>query len=873
MRIVTVVCRSEIARARVLAQAVTAHTGDRLIALVLDAIAEDHVDAEPFALIRPEEAGIDDLGMLASFLTKNELREAVKPQLLAHALASNPGETIVLLDAESLVCGRLDDLDHLAREHDVLVRRRTSRPLPRDGKRPHESDLRVWGLHDSGFLVLGAGGDHGPLLEWWTVQGRAGEEGSAGPPAIDRIATFGAGAYELDDDGVGASFWDLHERDLVAHDESVLIDGSPLRLMRFPRFVLDYPLALSDAQNRVRASEIPVLTELCERYAGLLRAAGEEEASQVPYAFERLADGTLLDHRLRTICRRAVEEGGLRRSPFTRWGMEEFCAWLRQPVATGTRFGINRLCLMVYDLHPELRESYPNLDHDHHAFGLIEWLDEHGVREGTLPAAVVPSPSMKSLEAERRRQALAINFGVNVAGYFTGELGIGEAARLLVDALDAAGVPLLPVAPPTMPPSRGRHPYTVVPVAAAAFPVNIVAINADGLRRFHDDVGMAYFENRHNIGVWWWEVDAFPVEWHDSFELLDEVWVGTEHVARALTPVSPVPVHVVRFPIVAPAVEPLPRAALGLEDEWVFLSMFDHGSVLERKNPLGTIAAFTAAFAPDSGVVLLLKSVNAENDPDGRRWVRAAAAPHPHVRLIEGYLSPAETRALIATADCFVSLHRAEGLGLSPAEAMSIGKPVIATGYSGNLDYMTADNAYLVDYTLREVGPGCWPYPENAHWADVDLESAVRAMREVVEDPTVACERGARAAADIARTHSAIAAGQTMRSRLESIFAKREIEAFLPIPEYEVAIAQGRGGRLMRRLFPSLLGRVESELAGLKAADEQLRFDLHAATRGAMLSTQAATLAALRRLEQGVGTPASEPDRSERAARLDRPAR
>ena len=873
MRVVTVVCRSEIARARVLAASVLSHTGERLRALVLDGAAEDRGHAEPFDLLLAHDAGIDDLGLLASFLTKDELREAVKPMLLAHALASNRGETIVLLDADSLLCGRLDDLDHQAREHDVLVRRRTSRPLPRDGKRPHESDLRAWGLHDSGFLVLGPGGDHAPLLEWWAARTRTGEDSSAGPPPIDRIATFGAGAFELVDQGVGASFWDLHARELVARDGDILIDGSPLRLMRFPRFDLHHPAALSDAQDRLRATEIPVLGELCERYARLLREAGEEEAAGVAYAFERLADGTILDHRLRTICRRSVEEGGLRRSPFTRWGIEEFSAWLRHPAGTGARFGINRLCMMVCDLHPELREAYPNLDHDHHAYGLIEWLHEHGVREGTLPAGVIPAPSMSDLEVERRRQALAINFGVNVAGYFTSELGIGEAARQLVDALDAVAVPLLPVSPPTLPPARRRHPYTVVPVAAAAFPVNIVAINADGLARFHDEVGMAYFENRHNIGLWWWEVDAFPAEWSASFELLDEVWVGTEHVARALTPVSPIPVHVVRFPIIAPAVEPLSRATLGLDDEWVFLSMFDHGSVLERKNPLGTIAAFTRAFSPDSGAVLLLKSVNAENDPDGRRRVRAAAAPHPHVRLLEGYLSPAETHALIATADCFVSLHRAEGLGLSPAEAMALGKPVIATGYSGNLDYMTATNAYLVDYALREVGPGCWPYPEDAHWADVDPGDAARALREVFDDQAAAGERGARAAADIARTHSVLAAGETMRRRLESIFARREIEAFLPLPEFEVTLANGRGGRLLRRLFPSLLGKMEAELAGLKASDEQLRFDLHAASRGSMLSTHAATLAALRRFEAHAGPAPGEPDRSERAARLDRQSR
>jgi glycosyltransferase involved in cell wall biosynthesis len=573
---------------------------------------------------------------------------------------------------------------------------------------------------------------------------------------------------------------------------------------------------------------------------------------------------------LRTICGRAIAEGALHRSPFTRWGTEELYAWLSAPAATGAAFGINRLCQIVCDLHPELRDAYPNLDHDHHAFGLIEWIHEHGVREGTLPAAVVPPPSMKDLEVARRRNALAVNFGVNVAGYFTAELGVGEAARLLVVALDAVDVPLLPVVPPTPLPSRVHHPYAVVPATAAAYPVNLIAVNAGGLRHFHDDVGMAYFENRHNIGVWWWELDTFPDEWRSAFALLDEIWVGTEHVARALTPVSPVPVRTVRFPIVAPSVAALPRDVLGLEDEFLFLGIFDHLSVVERKNPLGTIAAFAAAFPPDSGALMLLKSVNAEHDPEGGERLRAVAARHPHVRLLEGYLSPADMHALIAAADCFVSLHRAEGLGLAPAEAMARGKPVIATAYSGNLDYMTPSNSYLVDYSLREVGPGSWPYPATAYWAEVDLDAAARAMREVFEDQAAARERGARAAADVAETHSPLAAGRTMRPPLESIFAGREIEAFLPIPEFRVRLLGGRRRRLLGRLFPGLHERVEDELTALWAADEQRRFDLHAAAQGTLLSTQAATLAALRRVEARVPDEVGHPDRREGIGSIDR---
>jgi glycosyltransferase involved in cell wall biosynthesis len=852
MLFATIVCRREVARARVLATSAAESGAIPLVALVLDAAAEDDGASEPFELLRPEAAGIDELPMLAAMLALEELREACKPLLLAHLLARAPGETVFYLDADSLICGPLDDIDALAAEYGVLVKARTTRALPHDGRRPNEADLRGWGLHDDGVIVLGGDHAHGELLEWWTARGRAGSGHDSGSLPLERIAALGRGAHEVADVGVATSFWDLHGRTIAAREGRVEIDGTPLRVMRFPRFDPLDPHAISDAQDRIRAADQPALVALCDGYAQRLFAAGEHEASAVPYGWEHLPDGTRFDHRLRLIYREGVQEAGLRRSVFTRWGMEEFYAWLSEPGGAGSAFGINRLCLMVRDAQPQLREAYPDLDLEDDAYGLIEWLHKHGVREGTLPATVVPPTSEKELEAERRRRASMTPFGVNVAAYFTAEIGIGEAARLVVAALDAAAVPLLPLSPPTLPSSRKDHQYVSLPISAPGFPLNLICINADGLLGFREDVGSGFFDGRYNIGLWWWEVDRLPTEWQAAFELLDEVWVGSEHVASALAPISPIPVYTVRIPILARDTKPLARAALGLADEWLFLSMFDHGSVVERKNPLGTIEAFTEAFSPSSGAVLILKSVNGEHDRFGRDRVRAAAAPHPHVRLLEGYVSPAETHALIATADCFVSLHRAEGLGLVPAEAMALGKPVIATGYSGNLDYMTRDNAYLVDYTLRSVGPGCWPYPEDAQWAEVDLGHAARLMREVFEDQPAARERGALAAAQLAETHSPLAAGQTMRRRLESIDARREGEPFLPIKEFEVVLTLGSRGRLLRRVAPGVFARIEREFERLWTADDQRKFDLNAATRGAMLSTQAATLAVLRRLEASV---------------------
>ncbi len=142
--------------------------------------------------------------------------------------------------------------------------------------------------------------------------------------------------------------------------------------------------------------------------------------------------------------------------------------------------------------------------------------------------------------------------------------------------------------------------------------------------------------------------------------------------------------------------------------------MFDFHSVIERKNPIGVIEAFRKAFAPESGASLVIKCINRETQPDEYDRLRFAARGHPDVHIIDRYVSAQEKDAMLAASDCYVSLHRSEGFGLTPAEAMYLGKPVIATGYSGNLDYMTPENSYLVDYELRRIGEGNFPYPRTA---------------------------------------------------------------------------------------------------------------------------------------------------------------
>ena len=152
---------------------------------------------------------------------------------------------------------------------------------------------------------------------------------------------------------------------------------------------------------------------------------------------------------------------------------------------------------------------------------------------------------------------------------------------------------------------------------------------------------------------------------------------------------------------------------LAQDDRFTFLFMFDFFSTLQRKNPLGLIDAFTRAFAPDEGPRLLLKTINARFRPEAADELRRRIGERPDIELVDRYLDPRQNAALIARADCYVSLHRSEGFGLTLAESMALGTPVIATGYSGNIDFTTPSNSYLVDWladacrsrTARSIPP------------------------------------------------------------------------------------------------------------------------------------------------------------------------
>lgn len=654
----------------------------------------------------------------------------------------------------------------------------------------------------------------------------------------------------LQDPGCNVSYWNLHARTLEKDGDTTTVNGQRLRFFNFSGFQPERPYWLSKHATRAKGSKNAVLLELCRSYAALLEEHGYKEAIREPSRRSQLVNGIPYDEKLRRLYKEAVAEGEDFGNIFNPEGAEAFLRWLNAPSQWGGRHGVTRFMHDgIYTERPDVQREFWDLNGPDGA-AFVSWFATQGRREHDLPEQLVPANPDNLQDAgspqrtPKRRSAAKAN-GVNVVGYLTGEMGLGEVARQYISALQSVEIPF---ATKTFvnPWSINKRDFGELG-SSEEYSTNLICLQPLDLREFHKQAGGKFFSGRRSIGVWGWESNVFPEEYLTSLKFVDEVWVWTNYVAETLSQVSSKPIAVVPPPVVIR--DPGDATVdLGIPAGFTFLFLFDFHSVVERKNPLGLIEAFKRAFAPGEGPQLVIKSINGDFLPEDLEELEVAALDRPDIHVVDRYLSLPEKTALVANCDCYVSLHRSEGFGLTPAEAMGLGKPVIATNYSGNTDFMTDENSYLVPYTLTEVGPGWPPYPPESLWAEPDLNHAASLMRRVWENPDEAKARGERARQDIERTLSPEAVGKIMRARFEGLAEAPATTAPSPAsraevhstntgdaddqlqvaknklkqgPDVEVPSRLGRVRRLARRLvlrsmrpFTSYQGQLDTAIIG-----------------------------------------------------------
>ncbi len=595
-----------------------------------------------------------------------------------------------------------------------------------------DEQLGAWGGFAPGLLV--APGQRG-WGGWWKQRAMELASSSAPLPAADPFWELPLDAHTIVDPALCLSADTAAEIDLAA-DGSLASDGRAPALVDFRGLDPRRPWWFAPPGHRPRAmlGDSPGLARLCAEHVERLRAAGwapTEESTDVDR--EQLLPGLDASPELRRWYRERIAgraRGRLPPNPLVSGEVGAFVDSLRAPGdREGT--GVNVHVDQLLERRDDLIAAFPHARwRDRREWR--RWLWSHGLAEGET--SLLTLPELPAAPRVHRVTDVRRPFGVNLVGYLGAELGLGVAARRLRSAFDAADVPHCEVSY-----DRTSSNLRTASTGGTERPYHftVLVITPDQLPLFVEDVGEGFLAGHHNIGLWYWESDVVAPQQEAAFGLVQEIWVATNYLTRAFAGPGRPPVRVVPSPLVFddPELRPGDRERLGLDDRFTYLFSFDFLSVAERKNPAGLAEAYRRAFpTEDGGTRLLLKSINGHIFPEQRERLMWEIADRHDIDLRDELLSGQDRLGLVDAADCYVSLHRSEGLGLTMAEAMAVGTPVIATDYSGNQDFMSPGSALLVPAREVEVGPGQY-YPEHGHWAEPDLDEAAAMMRRVRDEP------------------------------------------------------------------------------------------------------------------------------------------
>ena len=345
--------------------------------------------------------------------------------------------------------------------------------------------------------------------------------------------------------------------------------------------------------------------------------------------------------------------------------------------------------------------------------------------------------------------------GICLLGHLCSVIGLGQAARNLSYAADTQRIAFVMRDAPTSAKDRDAEFRTKCGLARDRR-ASIQVFDAINLAQRFEEV----MPGRLDVLYPFWELPKLPESSRSLVERYDEIWAPSSFVADIFSEGCDRPVSILPQPVRIPPIERHER-----DGALTFLAYMDFESYAARKNPEGVVNAFLDAF-PDRRDVRLRIKVRGHNDRGRRQWLEQVASRDERIEIIDGTLGRREMDRLVMDCDAYISLHRSEGFGFGPAEALAAGKPVVATNFSATTDFINADTGYPVAFRLVPVRPGEYVDWEGQVWAEPDIGDAARALREIADDYEAAKMKGARGRQLMIDRFSPEAVGRQMRGML-----------------------------------------------------------------------------------------------------------
>ncbi|MEQ9315284.1 MAG: glycosyltransferase family 4 protein [Henriciella sp.] len=634
---------------------------------------------------------------------------------------------------------------------------------------------------------------------------------------MDLAPSYCSRTYILRHTGYNVAYWNLASRTIEKVDNVWKAGGDDLHCFHFSGVVPDNPKILSVHQNRFTADNIGELQFILADYLEQLNAYRGDAFAALPYAFGRFSDGTDVPDIYRKVF--AAENKTAIRARRDAFSPDLSLLDAPDHAFDQSEYPITKAMTAIWKIRPDLRDSF-NLSDRRGQEAYCRWFLSAAEREYQLPQNAYASvraalefsdaEHAASMKGRFARKVMRVSFGetslarrafrslphgararirdlvvrsasghspygARVAasthksttlkpgfalfGYMSAISGVGEGVRRMTSILGAAGLE----SSNHLIDAHG-HPSEQTDLKAGSasepspFNCALFHINADQTPNVMNSLPASAIRGRYRVGYWAWELPSLPDAYTEALDYVDEVWVPSDFVRRAVQEKTNKPVHVVPHAVPRKPDSRETRLNFGLPaNNFLVLCALDLKSHVARKNPLAAYEAFCKAFPEPyskEGPRLVMKIISGPDQLSASRDIFAKLRNDKRVIFIDLPLRAERYTALQRLCDAYISLHRSEGFGLNIAECMLLGKPVIATDYSGNTDFLSDNLGYPVPYNLVPVREGEYPESEGQVWAEPNVDYAAEMLRRVHDKPREARARGLAAKEHMQRHYS-----------------------------------------------------------------------------------------------------------------------
>jgi len=772
----TIVAKNYIHHALTLREAFLRNNPDHGFIVVLMDMAEKREDIELLKMLASKKVEIMCFNEIRNEIHNTDLENmlfkynvlemvgAIKPFVFEYLLKKGH-EKIVYLDSDIYIFNSLKKLFHLLEKQDIVLTPHILGPY-KDEKHPSEKEILNAGTYNLGFIAIRNSANTLNFCKWWQHKLYDGcfvdiPKGMlADQKWIDLAPSLFEKVFILKDRGYNAAYWNLHERKIYRKKGTWYANMDKLVFFHFSGLLPDNYEAVSKYQDRHVLSSFPAIRTLFRKYIKELNNNGMKALEGKSYYFNKVPATNIM---IPDVLRKRFYTDILKEVPNPFKADKDN---IRQLICSFTKdiFGdgsVNRVGYSLWNSIEALKKKFPDLDDKNTRKKYRDWFVSHARQEYGI------NDSLCKVGSDIRRKNIFKEdaVGLNILGCFTGMFGIADDVRSFAKKAYKSGIPytLFNIETKTQPSLELEEieEYKKYYSGNPAFKKNLICVSANVVSQTCK-MYPSLFKSKHNAAVLVWEFDDY-FYFSDMFKYIDEAIVYTDFVRTAVRKAVPKGFRItkMRYPFIKDWAmnesSDVTRRKLGLkQDDFVFMFSFDFFSCCERKNPGAIIEAFSKAFPNKKDVKLILK-VSHSKAYWHPRIGKITEQLNQLILLIDKYrlrdsviiieepLSMNDFMALINISDCYISLHRGEGFGLGMFRAMFCGKPVIATKYSGNMEFMNPGNSLLVDYKKTEISQNLGVYRKGWSWADPNTDMAAAHMLKLYNDRNFAARLGEKA--------------------------------------------------------------------------------------------------------------------------------